>query len=397
MIAILQVTTRLLAFIGKELIEVVRRPGALFSLVFGPFLIMALFGLGYNGTLNAVRATLVVEPGSGLPVDKAAYEKFYVPGAELLQVVTDPNAARQAIRDGTVDVAIFAPANVVADFKAGRQSTIRVEYDLVSPAKANYADVLARQLAYAVNQAIIEAVATAAASDATQIGGKAPPIAPTVVAAPTRIETANIARTPPTLTSFFGPAVLALILQHMAVTLTALSLVRERHTGIFDVLRVSPVSAVEIVVGKLLAFVILGALVAIAVLGLLTTVLGVPFLGDPRLVAAAIGLLLLSSLGVGLLISVVSDSERQAVQLALLVLLASVFFSGFLLDIEQFSAPVQALGNLLPVTQGIRLLQDVLLRGGTTELWRLGLMGAVGAVTLAITWLVLRRGMSARA
>ena len=393
---VLQVATRLLAFVGKELIEVVRRPGALFSLVLGPFLIMALFGLGYNGTLSAVRATLVVEPGSGLPIDPAAYQSFYVPGAELLKVVTDENAARQALRDGTIDVAIFAPTNVVADFKAGRQSTIRVEYDLVSPAKANYADILARQLAYAVNQAIIESVATAAAADAGKLG-KAPPIAPVVIAAPTRIETANIARTTPSLTSFFGPAVLALILQHMAVTLTALSLVRERHTGIFDVLRVSPISAIEIVVGKLLAFSILGAFVAAVVLGLLTTVLGVPFLGDPRIAAAAIGLLLLSSLGMGLLISVVSDSERQAVQLALLVLLGSVFFSGFLLDIEQFSAPVQVIGNLLPVTQGIRLLQDVLLRGATADFWRLGVLAGIAAVTLAMTWFVLRRGMSARA
>jgi ABC-2 type transport system permease protein len=393
---VFQVATRLLAFVGKELIEVVRRPGALFSLVLGPFLIMALFGLGYNGTLSAVRATLVVAPGSGLPIDPAAYESFNVPGAELLQVVTDENAARQALRDGTIDVAIFAPTNVVADFKAGRQSTIRVEYDLVSPAKANYADVLARQLAYAVNQAIIESVATAAAADAAKLG-KVSPIAPVVIAAPTRIETANIALTTPSLTSFFGPAVLALILQHMAVTLTALSLVRERHTGIFDILRVSPISAIEIVVGKLFAFAILGGVVAAVVLGLLTTVLGVPFLGDPRIVAAAIGLLLLSSLGVGLLISVVSDSERQAVQLALLVLLGSVFFSGFLLDIEQFSAPVQVIGNLLPVTQGIRLLQDVLLRGATADLWRLGVLAAIAAVTLVVTWLVLRRGMSARA
>jgi ABC-2 type transport system permease protein len=395
-VIVLQIATRLLAFVGKELIEVVRRPGALFSLVLGPFLIMALFGVGYNGTLSAVRATLVVVPGSGLPVDPAAYQSFYVPGAELLQVVTDENAARQALRDGTIDVAIFAPADVVADFKAGRQSTIRVEYDLVSPAKANYADVLARQLAYAVNQAIIESVATAAAADAAKLG-KAPPVAPVVVAAPTRIETTNIALTTPSLTSFFGPAVLALILQHMAVTLTALSLVRERHTGIFDVLRVSPISAIEILVGKLLAFTILGAVVAAVVLGLLTTVLGVPFLGDPRIVAAAIGLLLLSSLGVGLLISVVSDSERQAVQLALLVLLGSVFFSGFLLDIEQFSAPVQVIGNLLPVTQGIRLLQDVLLRGTTADLWRLGILAGIAAVTLLVTWLVLRRGMTAHA
>ena len=125
--------------------------------------------------------------------------------------------------------------------------------------------------------------------------------------------------------------------------------------------------------------------------------LGVPFLGDPRVAGGGDRAPPARLAGFGLLISVVSDSERQAVQLSLLVLLASVFFSGFVLRSRQFAAPVQVLGNLLPVTQGIRLMQDVLLRGETTDLWRLGVMAGVGAVTLAITWLVLRRGMSALA
>ena len=158
-----------------------------------------------------------------------------------------------------------------------------------------------------------------------------------------------------------------------------------------------PVSASEIVVGKILAFGILGALVAAAVLQLLAAGLGVPFLGDPVLVAVAVGLLLAASLGAGLLISVVSDSERQAVQLALLVLLGSVFFSGFLLDLEQFTPAMQVVGNLLPVTHGIQLLQDLLLRGSTLDTWRLGALAGISVVTIGITWIVLRRGMSARA
>jgi ABC-2 type transport system permease protein len=133
------------------------------------------------------------------------------------------------------------------------------------------------------------------------------------------------------------------------------------------------------------------------VLALLATVLGVPFFGDPVLVGLCIGLVLAASLGLGLLISVVSDSERQAVQLALLVLLASVFFSGFLLDLDQFTPAMQVVGNLLPVTHGIRLLQDLLLRGSTVETWRLGVLAAIAVATVGVTWLVLRRDMSARA
>jgi ABC-2 type transport system permease protein len=156
------------------------------------------------------------------------------------------------------------------------------------------------------------------------------------------------------------------------------------------------VSAFEILLGKMLAFGVLGVVVAAAVLGLLAAALGVPFFGDPLLVGASIGLVLAASLGVGLLISVVSDSERQAVQLALLVLLGSVFFSGFLLNLEQFTPAMRVVGNLLPVTHGIRLLQDLLLRGTTVEAWRFAALGGIAAVTVGITWLVLRRDMSAR-
>ena len=393
---VLQVVTRLLAIVGKEFVEVARRPGALFSLVLGPFLIMALFGLGYNNSGGSFRTLLVVPPGSGLSTQLEDYRSLVMPGVELAGVQTDVESARQALRDQAVDVVIFAPPDLQANFEAGRQSTIRVEYDIVSPVKANYALVLAQQLGYGVNQQIIERAAAKGVSELTKLG-ETSTIPPAVIAAPTRADPHNLAPIDPTLTSFFGPAVLALILQHMAVTLTALSLVRERHTGVFDVLRVSPVSAVEIILGKMVAFGILGAGVSAVTLGLLVNALHVPFLGDAGLVGMTIGLVLAASLGIGLLISVISDSERQAVQLALLMLLASVFFSGFVLDVQQFVPAVQAIGDMLPVTHGIRLLQDLMLRGATTESWRLMALVAIALVTLAMTWVLLRRGLSARA
>ena len=74
--------------------------------------------------------------------------------------------------------------------------------------------------------------------------------------------------------------------------------------------------------------------------------------------------------------AVVSDSERQAVQLSLLLLLASVFFSGFVVAISEFAEPVRILAYTLPVTHGIRLIQDIMLRGSTTQLWEYGALVA---------------------
>ena len=137
--------------------------------------------------------------------------------------------------------------------------------------------------------------------------------------------------------------------------------------------------------GKVLAFGLIGFVIAGLTMLLLVVGLGVPSLASFGSLAVVIGLLLLASLGLGLLIAVVSDSERQAVQLSLLTLLASVFFSGFVLAIDQFSPPVRALAYLLPVTHGIQLLQDLMLRGSTTHLWQAGALGAIAAVTL-VRW-----------
>src|SRR4029079_4044664 len=104
----------------------------------------------------------------------------------------------------------------------------------------------------------------------------------------------------------------------------------------------------EVVAGKILGFGFLAGVIALASLALLVFGLGVPMLGAPVQLATVVSLLIVASLGLGLLISIVSDSERQAVQLSLLVLLASVFFSGFVLPINEVSDPVRGAGTLNP-------------------------------------------------
>ncbi len=87
-------------------------------------------------------------------------------------------------------------------------------------------------------------------------------------------------------------------------------------------------------------------------------------------------------------------SERQAVQLSLLVLLASVFFSGFVLSIDEFIPQVRALAYALPVTHGIRLAQDVMLRGWTNEVWHVWALLGIALVLIVASWALLRRGMA---
>jgi ABC-2 type transport system permease protein len=392
---ILAVPVRLLAFIGKELVESIRRPGALVSLILGPFIIMALFGIGYSGVKRPLETIVVVAPESGLPTDPARYQELAGGGLRIAEVTADKASAETALAEGRADVVMIAPADAEERFRAGEQTVIDVQVDTVDPVAMNYAGFLAAGMSSEVNRSIIEQAAEEGRGYAMAAGEpQAAEIPPHVIAAPTRAQVVNIAPSQPGVLSYFGPAVLALILQHLAVTLVALSLVRERTSGVLELFRIAPVSTLEVLVGKVLAYGIVGIGVAALTVALLVGVFAVPLLGDPALLAGTIALLLLASLGLGLLVAMVSDSERQAVQLSLLVLLASVFFSGFVLSIDEFTPAIRALAYVLPVTHGIRLLQDVMLRGGTNEAWQFAALAVIALVTMTVAWILLRRSMT---
>jgi ABC-2 type transport system permease protein len=355
---------------------------------------MAIFGLGYSGVRRPLETIIVAPASSQLPADVGTYQQLAGAALHVADVTQDRAGAEARLRAGAIDVVIVAPEDPEARFRAGEQSIIEVVVDEVDPVAENYALFLGSGLASEVNREVIERVAAEGQGYAVAAGEpQATAIPPDVVAAPTRSQLVNAAPTRPSVISFFAPAVLALILQHLAVTLVSMSLVRERTSGVMELFRISPVGASEVLVGKVLAFGLLGAGVAALTIGLMIAGFAVPVLGDPGVVTLIIGALLAASLGLGLLIAVVSDSERQAVQLSLLVLLASVFFSGFVLNIEEFNEPVRALAFTLPVTHGIRLLQDLLLRGSTHHEWELVALGVIAAVTLVAAWLLLRRSM----
>jgi ABC-2 type transport system permease protein len=390
----LAVLIRLMAFVGKEIVETLRRPGAILSLVLGPFLIMAVFGLGYSGVKRPLETVIVAPATSGLPADVQTYQELAGGGLHIGQVTQDRAAAEALLEGGNIDVLIIAPEDPEAQFAAGKQSVIEVVIDAVDPVAENYAGFLASGLASAVNREIIQRAAAEGQGYAIAAGETAAAaIPPDVIAAPTKAEIRNIAPSTPNVIAYFAPAVLALILQHLAVTLVAMSLVKERTSGLIEIFRIAPVSAAEVLTGKLLAFGLIGAVIAGLTVALLVLGLGVPMIGHLGIVALAIGLLLLASIGLGLLIAVISDSERQAVQLSLLVLLASVFFSGFVLPITEFTQPVRAIAYTLPVTHGIRLLQDLMLRGTTTHAWEFLALIVIATVTLLLAWVGLRRGM----
>lgn len=394
-LGVLKSWTRMTSFIGKEVTEVIRRPGALFSLVVGPFLIMALFGVGYSGQRRPLETVLVIPNQANLPRETAFYQELAGQAVNIVEITDDPASARERLQRQQVDLLVVAPEDVQAQFLSGQQSVLSVEYNQIDPLRDNYARFVAYRQVQELNRAIIERAVGAGKQFVVQSTGTdpAPQIPPAVVAAPTRADTKNWAPLTPTVIAYFAPAVLALILQHMGVTLTALSMVRERLSGAMDVFRVAPVRTLEILVGKYLAYAFFNLAIATAISLLLVLVLGIPLLGSVREFAAVVGLLTFASLGVGLFISTIVDSERQAVQLSMLVLLASVFFSGFVLPLDEFIEPVRIPAYALPVTHGIRLLQDLMLRGGTYAGWEMTALAAIGGILFLLTSFTLRRNL----
>jgi ABC-2 type transport system permease protein len=190
-------------------------------------------------------------------------------------------------------------------------------------------------------------------------------------------------------TDYFTPASLALLLQHLALTFAALSVVRDRRTGLFELMRVGPLSSIEIIVGKILAYLLVGAVVGGALVAAAVYGLGITIVGSIGWLVAVLVGVLLASLALGMVFALISRSESQAVQFAMLLLLAGLFFSGFILPLEGLTYPVKLISWTLPVTYGIQNLQDVMLRGTTPDPAMIaGLAGLVLVYgTIAVTGL----------
>jgi ABC-2 type transport system permease protein len=383
---------RIASFTDKELREVLRRPGVMLSLILGPFLIMFLFGLGYSGYRAPFATEIVVPPGSDFSRSAEEYEELAPGRMDVSQVSEDREGAEARLREGAIDLLVVVPEDSVEQLRAGNQTTIRVAWNQVDPVYDQLATLATSILVSSLNAEIIErAAATGISLAEGELGPAVSDIPAEVIARPTTADTENVAPTKPTVLNFFGPAVFALVIQHLAVTLTALSMVRERLSGQMDRFRVAPVSSMELLVGKYIAYAVLSLAVSAIVGALLVGVLQVSLLGSIGIFVGIVLLLTFASLGFGLLISLVADSERQAVQLSMLILLASVFFSGFVLPVTDFAPWMNYIAYVLPVTHGIASLQALMLRGAVIDTWMLGALFGIGVVLYVGSLMRLRR------
>ncbi|NKY23077.1 ABC transporter permease [Cellulomonas denverensis] len=166
------------------------------------------------------------------------------------------------------------------------------------------------------------------------------------------------------------PALIGLILTFIGTIITSIGMVKERAAGTLEQLAVMPLRPVDVIVGKIAPYFLLAALdmVLITVVG--RALFGVPFRGSVWLFVLAGAIFLFLVLGIGVLISTVSQNAGQAIQTAILVLLPQILLSGMLFPLDAMPGGVRWIGYCLPLTYFIELAQGVMVRGaGIDSLW----------------------------
>jgi ABC-2 type transport system permease protein len=183
------------------------------------------------------------------------------------------------------------------------------------------------------------------------------------------------------------PGLSAVILTMTMILFTSAALVREREQGNLELLITTPISPMELMIGKLIPYIAVGIIQVAIILGLGNIVFNVPFVGtlfDLSLVTLSF---IAASLALGLLISTIAETQLQAMQMTIFVLLPSILLSGFMFPYEAMPKFAQILSEALPATHFIRLIRGVVLRGadvpelGGDILWLL----AFTAIVLVIS------------
>jgi ABC-2 type transport system permease protein len=194
------------------------------------------------------------------------------------------------------------------------------------------------------------------------------------------------------------PALIGLILLFVGTVITSLGVVREREQGTLEQIAVTPLRPVDVILGKIAPY----FAVAVIDMAVITTagilIFDVPFRGSVLLFAAFALVYLFVVLGLGVLISTVSKSQGEAIQLAIMVLLPQVMLSGMIFPLDSMAAGVRWIGYLLPLTYFVMGMKGIFLKASSAGAlaWPLLILGLMAAVIFALAILRFRRDLAPR-
>jgi ABC-2 type transport system permease protein len=338
---------RLGAIARKEVWHILRDRATLFAALFIPIFDLLMLGYAVDTNVRHIRTVVLdqarTQESRALLRSFTNSEDFDVVG----EVFTDDELSR-AIVSGRARAAIKIPEDYSRRLQAGETAEVLLLVD------GTVASVAAE--AVNVGQAI------ALRESLRRVGGDRP----LPVESRPRVLFNPDTRSP----NFFIPGLLVVLCQIMAVMLTANAIVREKENGTLEQLFMTPVRAGELVLGKMLPYLVLTFVEFCVIAGLMRVLFGVPIHGSFLTLLALALPFVLTMLAVGLWISTRAGTREAAIQLSTATLLPTVFLSGYVFPLDSMTLPFRYVARLIPATWLIDAARGVILRGaGWPEVW----------------------------
>lgn len=350
--------SRLFAIVHKEFTHIFRDSRTLSIVLIMPITMLLLMGYAVAVDIEDI-PTAVFDQAMDAQ-SRAFLEKFWQTGFFKPERTAH---SRQEIQDlideGVVRVGIIIPPGFAANLEAGKPVQVQALIDGSDTTIAQVAQFAAESIGQATAVEIVE----------TRIGkngANMPSLVMPILMRPRLLYNPNLDKV-----NALVPALIGLILQIQSIFLTSFAIVREREQGTLEQLIVTPVKPWELMMGKLVPFVLLAFLNVGLTLAVGYFVFGVEFSGSLPLLLALSIVFLLGSLGTGVLISTVSQTQMQASQLAGFVLLPSLILSGFLIPRDNMPTLAYYAGYFIPLTYFNEILRGIVMKGvGMAFLWK---------------------------
>jgi ABC-2 type transport system permease protein len=363
--------TRLLAVAKKEVIQILRDSRSLIIIVIMPPILVLLFGYGVNLDLKGLPVYVYDRDGSQQSQDllKRFQASDYF---RIVRVVNGYPALTRALDDGHAKMGLVVPWDFSERLRAGGSVQVQA---LVDGTDDNTANVL---IGY--TQAVVQGYSSDIQLNWLREHGQA------VQPAPVSVETRTWYNEDLESSAFIVPGVLALVMSVIGAFLASLTIAREWERGTMEQLISTPVSALEIMLGKLTPYFVLGMADVIVCALIAIYWFQVPLRGSFLTLLVSSAMFLVAVLSLGFFISVIAKSQLAASQIALLVAFLPAFLlSGFLYAIEQMPIPLQWITRILPARYYVSVLKKIFLKGTPAALLYADLIPlAVFTVVLAL-------------
>ncbi|MFH2005766.1 MAG: ABC transporter permease [bacterium] len=377
--------TSLLAMIAKEFRQTFRDKRMVALLLMAPMIQLVL--LGYAVNLEVEHVPTVVADEDRTPESRRFAQALTAGDAfDRVATVTSSAEAERMIARGKVPIAIIIPRGFGRRQVQGKPTAIQT---LVDGSDSNRAIV--------AQNAVLTFVMQRASEKAEQRFAELAAARGQVPAVPrVRVEPRILYN--PTLDSqiYFVPGVAATLLLVVTLITTAMGLAREKEMGTLEQVMVTPVRPEILILGKTLPYGLIGLLDLGLVVGLGAWIFDVPIQGRLWLLFLAGALFMLTTLGVGLLLSAVARNQQQALMGAVFFIMPAILLSGFMTPVENMPPWLQPLSGFTPVRHFVEIMRGVLLKGaGFWEISaQLAALAGMGLAVYASAAFVLRRSLS---